>query len=78
MTTDETTIQRLPLPLAELLRRAANAKAASDRLLTSYYAWEAALKLLSSVAVIEYVALERHDADIDDLLKNLARPTIGR
>lgn len=78
MTTDDTIISGLPLPLSQLLRRAANAKGASDRLLTSYYAWEAALKLLGSVAIIEYAALGRHDGEIDNLLKNLTRPTIGR
>ena len=49
--TDEELIARLPLPLAQLYRRARNSKTPLDRHLTSYYLWEASLKLLGSVAI---------------------------
>jgi hypothetical protein len=50
---DETLVQRLPLPLAKLVRRAQNAKTPLDRHQAAYYLWEASLKLLASVAVVE-------------------------
>ena len=55
---NEPLARRLPLPLAQLYRRAHNAKTPLDRHLTAYYLWEAALKLLASAAV---VALRRTD-----------------
>ena len=45
---DETLVQRLPLPLAQLYRRAHNAKSPLERHHAAYYLWEAALKLLGS------------------------------
>jgi len=51
MTIDETLVQRLPLPLAQLYRRAHNAKTALERHLTAFRHWEASLKLLASAAV---------------------------
>jgi hypothetical protein len=74
---DEALIQRLPLPLAQLYRRAHNAKTPVERHLTAYYLWEAALKLLASVAVIEYAHCGETDAELTDRLKNLARPALG-
>ena len=47
---DESLIQRLPLPLALLYRRAHNAKTPLERCLTAFYLWEASVKLLSSCA----------------------------
>src|SRR5262249_22241210 len=38
---------------------------------------EAALKLLGSVAVVEYAALENHDPRLVEMLENLARPSVG-
>ena len=57
--TDEEFIARLPLPLAQLYRRARNGKTPLDRHLTAYYLWEASLKLLGSVAIVAYA--ERGD-----------------
>lgn len=51
---DEDLVRRLPLPLAQLYRRAHNAKTALERPQAAYYLWEAALKLLGAVAVLEY------------------------
>ena len=39
---DESLVQRLPLPLAKLVRRAQNAKTPLDRHQAAYYLWEAA------------------------------------
>ena len=60
---DESLVRRLPLPLAQLYRRAHNAKTPQDRHLVAYLLWEAALKLLGCVAVVAYV--ERGEADPD-------------
>ena len=44
---DEDLLRRLPLPLAQLYRRAHNAKSPQDRHQSAFYLWEAALKLLA-------------------------------
>ncbi len=72
---DEDLVQRLPLPLAQLYRRALNAKTPRERHLVAYYLWEASLKLLGAVAVAVYA--ERRftpDAPLAECLTNLARP----
>ena len=69
--------RRLPLPLAQLYRRAHNAKSALERHQAAYYLWEAALKLLASVAIVEYSRLDFVDADLSRRLESLARPSIG-
>ena len=61
---DEALIQRLPLPLAQLYRRAHNAKTPLERHLTAFYLWEAGLKLLASVAIVEYVQRGQADAGL--------------
>src|SRR5947209_18297619 len=75
---DEDFLRRLPLPLAQLYRRAHNAKTALDRQLAAYYLWEAALKLLGSAAIV--TCAERPgppDPDLAELLQSLARPALG-
>src|SRR4051812_49581999 len=74
---DEDLVRRLPLPLAQLYRRAHNAKTALERHLTAFYLWEASLKLLASVAVAEYAELNNHDPVLTDRLACLARPALG-
>jgi serine/threonine protein kinase/ABC-type glycerol-3-phosphate transport system substrate-binding protein len=74
---DEDLIQRLPLPLARLYRRAHNAKTAQERHHAAYYLWEAALKLLGAAAVVEYAELGDHDPDLAGRLESLARPSLG-
>ena len=54
LTPDEDLVRRLPLPLAQLYRRAHNAKTPLERHNAAYYLWEAALKLLGSVAIVAY------------------------
>jgi hypothetical protein len=58
---DDLLLARLPLPLAQLYSRAHNARTALDRHLTAYYLWEASLKLLASVCVVEYARLGHPD-----------------
>src|SRR5579871_4423205 len=75
---DEGLVQRLPLPLAQLYRRAHNAKRPLERHLAAFYFWEASLKLLASVAIVEYAQHGESDAQIALRLQNLARPTLGK
>src|SRR5262252_2431615 len=74
---DEDLIRRLPLPLAQLYRRAHNAKTALERHLAAFYLWEAALKLLASVAVVAYADRPEHDPALAERLENLSRPAVG-
>src|SRR5436305_14818681 len=74
---DEQLVQCLPLPLAQLYRRAHNAKTALERHLTAFYLWEASLKLLASVAVVEYAEQPAHDPQLAERLTTLARPALG-
>jgi serine/threonine protein kinase len=71
-------ITHLPLPLAQLWKRARNAKTAHERHLSSYYLWEAALKLIAFVAIVEYARRPEHDPELTSRLKNLTRPNIGQ
>jgi serine/threonine-protein kinase len=75
---DEDLVQRLPLPLAQLYRRAHNAKSAQERHHAAYYLWEAALKLLGSAAVAGFLETGRTpEARLAAALENLARPAVG-
>src|SRR6516165_8490902 len=76
-TFDDALVRRLPLPLAQLYRRSCNAKTPLERHLTAFYLWEASLKLLASVAVVEYARQANRDARLDEPLQNLARPSLG-
>src|SRR5439155_21757651 len=74
---DETLAQRLPLPLAQLYRRAVNAKTARDRHDAAYYLWEAGLKLLGAIAVVAYAERPHPEPALTERLQNLARPALG-
>jgi serine/threonine protein kinase len=74
---DDALAQRLPLPLAQLYRRAFNAKGARDRHDAAYYLWEAALKLLGAAAVAAYAERDHPDPALAEKLKSLARPSVG-
>jgi hypothetical protein len=74
---DEQLVLRLPLPLAQLCRRALNARTPLERHQAAYYLWEAALKLLACVAVVEYADLRGHEPELVERLRNLARPALG-
>jgi hypothetical protein len=72
---DEALLQRLPL--AQIYRRAHNAKTPLERHLTAFSLWEASLKLLASVAIVEYAQRREADPKLADRLQNLARPQLG-
>jgi hypothetical protein len=74
---DETLLHHLPLPLAQLYRRAHNAKTPLERHLTAFSLFEAAFKLLASVAVVAYAGRAQADPELTECLHNLARPTPG-
>lgn len=75
---NEELIRRLPLPLAQLYRRAYNAKTPFDKHLSAYYLWEATLKLLASSVVVTFAEGGGHDAEAAERLKNfLWRPALG-
>jgi serine/threonine-protein kinase len=74
---DEDLLRQLPLPLAQLGRRARNAKTDLERSLAAYYLWEAALKLLAAVAVAEYAGRGPAAPDVAERLRALARPALG-
>ncbi|HZU35210.1 MAG TPA: hypothetical protein VFA18_04860, partial [Gemmataceae bacterium] len=74
---DESLVGRLPLPLAQLYRRAHNGKNPLERHLTAFYLWEAALKLLGAVCVVEYADLGQPEPELADCLQHLARPSLG-
>ena len=74
---NELLVQRLPLPLAQLYRRAHNAKAPLERHQAAYYLWEAGLKLTGSLVVREYAQLKDRDPELAERLRNLARPMLG-
>jgi hypothetical protein len=74
---DEEVARRLPLPLAQLYRHAHNAKTTRDRHHIAYYLWKAALKLLGSTAIVEYVVCGLDRPDLNASLEDLARPSVG-
>jgi hypothetical protein len=76
-TFDKALVQRFPLPLAQLCRRAHNAKTALKRHLTAFYLWEPALKLLGAVAIVSYAQGKSPEPQLAERLKNLARPALG-
>jgi serine/threonine protein kinase len=74
---DEGLLARLPLPLGQLYRRAPNAKTPLEQHLTSFYLWEAGIKLFSAAAVAEYVARGASEPLVEQGIRNLARPALG-
>jgi serine/threonine protein kinase len=76
-TCDEELVRRLPLPLAKLYLRAHNAKTPYDRHQAAYFLWEAALKLLGSVAIVSYAESGQLHPDLASSLESLARPSVG-
>jgi hypothetical protein len=74
---DDELARTLPLPLAQLYRRAHNAKGPRDRHDTAYCLWEAALKLLGATAVVAYAECGAPAPELAERLQNLARPALG-
>jgi hypothetical protein len=74
---DEGLTRQLPLPLAKLYVRAHNTKNPTDLHKSSFYLWEASLRLLASASVATYAERPEHDPDLDESLRKLARPALG-
>jgi len=68
---------RLPLPLAQLYARAANAVSARNRLLSAFYLHESALKLATSIEIFRYLGRGMREKSVDRLLERLALPSTG-
>lgn len=75
---DEDLVRHLPLPLAQLYRRADSAVDPLKRHLAAFDLWEASLLLLASTAIVEYATLGMIDPQIVEKLKNLSRPHLGQ
>lgn len=74
---DDKLLSRLPLPLAQLYRRAHNAKSPRDRRDFAYYIWEAAIKLLASTALVAY-AEQPDDDEVNRKLPSMDAPSMGQ
>jgi serine/threonine protein kinase/tetratricopeptide (TPR) repeat protein len=74
---DEALSRQLPLPLAKLYVRAHNTKNPTDLHKSSFYLWEASLRLLASVAVASYAERPEPDPALEEALRRLARPALG-
>ncbi|HEV2972786.1 MAG TPA: serine/threonine-protein kinase [Pirellulales bacterium] len=74
---DDAFLARLPLPLAQLFRRALNAKTPLEQHLAASRIAELGVKLLACGAIVEYAALGQPDPQINECLQNLARPSLG-
>jgi serine/threonine protein kinase len=72
---NEGALAKWPLPLAQLSLRAQNGKNPLERHNAAYFLWEAALKLLGSLLIVEYAGLDVRDAGLSQRLHNLTRPT---
>ncbi|MCC6148760.1 MAG: protein kinase [Planctomycetes bacterium] len=70
-------LPRLPLPLAQTLRRALNAKSPQEAHTAAYYFFESALKLSTAAQVGVYVQLGAGDPALNELLENLTRASTG-
>ena len=74
---NDQSLAKMPLPLAQLFRRALNAKTPLEQHLAAGRIAELGLKLLACGAIVEYLALDKPDPALDECLKNLARPSLG-
>jgi hypothetical protein len=74
---DDAIVKRLPLPLAQCVRRAIDGKNALDRALGAYFIWEAGLKLLGVVAIVTYAEKGQSVPAIAEVLQDLKRPSLG-
>lgn len=70
-------LPRLPLPLAQTLRRALNAKSPQEAHTAAYYFFESALKLSTAAQVGVYIQLGASDGALNELLENLTRASTG-
>jgi hypothetical protein len=75
--TFHTVASSLPLPLAQALRRAVNAKSPEGQHLAAYYFFESSLKLAAAAQVAAYVQIGCPDGNINRVLGQLMRPSVG-
>jgi hypothetical protein len=75
---DDDLLRRLPLPLAQLYRRARNGKTPVDRHHNAYYLAEATLKLAASARIGEaLLAGPDHQSPLARSLEQLCLPSVG-
>ncbi len=77
LTPDPDLLRSLPLPLAQLYEEGCYAKGPRDRHDQAYYLWELGLKLLAMVAITETRDSAEATEAAGELLKKLARPSVG-
>ncbi len=70
-------VARLPLPLAQTLRRALNAKSPQEAHTAAYYFFECGLKLSASAQIGVYVSLGCPDPKLNELIENITRASTG-
>jgi serine/threonine protein kinase/tetratricopeptide (TPR) repeat protein len=69
--------QRLPLPIAQLYREASTAKSAAARHRTTFFLWEASLKLLTTSVVLEFAHSRTASEQQCQALRRLACPKLA-
>lgn len=70
-------VQHLPLPIAQLYRRARNAKSATEKHQAAYFLWEASIKLLTTSVVLEFGHSRTANEEQSNLLHRLACPKLA-
>jgi hypothetical protein len=73
----QSAISTFPLPLAQALRRAVNAKSTQEQHNGAYYFFESALKLSASAQLGVYFSLGCPHGPLNQLIENLTRPSVG-
>ncbi len=73
----QSAITHYPLPLAQALRRAVNAKSPQEQHNGAYYFFESALKLSASAQLGVYFSLGCPHGPLNQLIENLTRPSVG-
>ncbi len=73
----QSAISNLPLPLAQALRRAVNAKSPQEQHNGAYYFFESALKLSATAQLGVYFSLAAPHGPLNSLVDNLTRPSVG-
>jgi serine/threonine protein kinase len=74
---DDGLVSRLPLPLAQLCLRAQDAKTPAEQLLNSFYLWEATLRLVGSVVLLEFAGRDEPLPTIAKQIAPFAQPTLA-
>jgi serine/threonine protein kinase len=70
-------MQRTPEFLHQLIERARQGISPLERHQAAYYAWECGLRMLASVAIVEYATFQERDEKIDAALQAIACPSLG-